>query len=72
MPNWEIIKRFQENYPTREEKEQAIAKMSDEEFKELLDSSGNGYGKMFYIACRRKSGRMKYKHRTICLEKHNE
>ena len=39
---------FHEKYPTREEKEEALRHMSDEQIDELIDGMQNIYGKIFY------------------------
>ena len=46
--NWELIKAFQEKNPTKEEKEKALQKMTNEEIDVLINSSGNIYAKIFY------------------------
>ena len=43
-----IIEEFQEKYPTKEEKEKALEKMSNEEIQKLINASTNIYGKIFY------------------------
>ena len=45
---WEIINEFQEKYPTKEEKEAALAAMSDEEIDRLIEAAGIVQAKMFY------------------------
>jgi len=41
-------KEFGEKYPSREEKEEALKQMTDEEIDELIESQDNIYGKIFY------------------------
>ena len=43
-----IIEAFQENYPTREEKEAALRNMTDEQIDEMIEAMPNIYGKIFY------------------------
>ena len=43
-----IIEEFQEKYPTKEDKEKALMKMSDEEIDILVRESKNVYAKIFY------------------------
>lgn len=44
----DLIKDFQEKYETREEKEQALSKMSNEEIDQLIEASSNIYAKIIY------------------------
>lgn len=44
----DIILEFQEKYKTKEEKEEALKQMSDEEIQKLIDASTNPQGKIFY------------------------
>jgi len=43
-----LVKEFQRKYPTREEKEKALSKMSDEEIDALIADCPNVQGKIFY------------------------
>ena len=45
---WEIIDEFQKKYSTKEEKEAALAAMSDEEIDRLIGAAGTVQAKMFY------------------------
>ena len=45
---WEIIDEIQKKYPTKEEKETALAAMSDEEIDRLIGAAGTVQTKMFY------------------------
>ena len=42
------VKEFQEKYPTRAEKEEALRQMTDEEIDELISTVDNIQGKIFY------------------------
>lgn len=39
---------FHEKYPTREEKEEALRNMTDEQIDEMIEAMPNIYGKIFY------------------------
>ena len=39
---------FGDMYPTKEEKVEALQRMSDEEIDELIETQPNIYGKIFY------------------------
>ena len=41
-------------YPTKEAKEEALKKMTDEEIDELIKASTNIYGKIFYSTYKKK------------------
>lgn len=42
------VDEFQEKYKTKKEKEEALKSMSNEEIENLIKTSTNIYGKMFY------------------------
>ena len=42
------IEKFQEKYPTRAEKEEALKKMSNEEIDKIIKSASNQQAKIFY------------------------
>lgn len=42
------IKEFQQKFPSKQEKHKALLKMSNEEIDQLIASSTNTYGKIFY------------------------
>lgn len=44
----DLITEFQEKYETREQKEQALKNMSNEEIDRLIEASSNVYAKIFY------------------------
>ena len=44
----DLIKEFQERYKTREEKEEALKRMSNEEIDKLIEASSNIQAKIFY------------------------
>ena len=48
MERFKLTKEFSKKYPTREEKEDALNKMTDEEIDELIHDCPNIYGKIFY------------------------
>ena len=48
MKEMSIIDIFQQKYPTKEAKEEALKNMTDEEIDELIKASTNIYGKVFY------------------------
>ena len=43
-----IIDKYQKEHPTKQEKEEALRKMSNEEIDELINASTNIFGKLFY------------------------
>lgn len=43
-----LVKEFSSKYPTKEEKIEALKKMSDEEIDALIADCPNIYGKIFY------------------------
>ena len=43
-----LVKEFSARYPTKEEKVEALKKMSDEEIDALIADCPNVYGKIFY------------------------
>ena len=43
-----LIKAFQEKYPTKEAKEEALKQMPDEEIDRLINDTSNIYAKNFY------------------------
>ena len=43
-----IIEKFQNDYPTKKAKEEALKKMTNEQIDELIEASGNTYAKIFY------------------------
>ena len=45
-----IIERFQDKYPTKEAKEAALRKMTNEEITELIEASSNIHGKIFFAS----------------------
>lgn len=51
-----LIEEFQKKYPTREAKEEALKKMSDEEIDKLINASTNVYGKIFYSKFKKGAG----------------
>lgn len=48
MKEKNIIDIFQQKYPKKEAKEEALKKMTDEEIDELIKASTNIYGKICY------------------------
>ena len=50
MKNTTIIEKFQDKYPTKEAKEAALRKMTNEEINELIEASSNIHGKIFYAS----------------------
>ena len=42
------VEQFQEKYPTKKEKVDALSKMNNEEINNLIKTSSNIYGKIFY------------------------
>lgn len=42
------VDEFQEKYKTKQEKIEALKKMSNKEIQHLIDTSSNTYGKIFY------------------------
>ena len=49
---------FQEEYPTKEEKENALKQMTNEEINELIEASTNIYAKTFYSSLKREKRRI--------------
>lgn len=43
----DLIEEFQERYKTREEKEEALKEMSNEEIDKLIEAMQNIYGKIY-------------------------
>ena len=43
-----LIEEFQKKYPSKQEKEEALARMPDEEIDALIKACPNIYGKIFY------------------------
>ena len=52
--DWDIISDFQTEYPTKQEKENALRNMTDEEIDVLIKASPSVYGKIFYSYFRKK------------------
>lgn len=50
----DLIDEFQEMYKTREEKEEALKRMSNEGIDRLIEASSNLYGKIFYSKFKKK------------------
>lgn len=48
------VQDFQKLYPTREEKEKALAAMSNEEINELIQDANNIQAKIFYSKFRKR------------------
>ena len=48
------ILEFQSKYPTKEEKEEALKKMTDEEIDELINSTTNIQARVFYSSFKHK------------------
>ena len=44
----DIIEKFQRDYPTKAEKDEALSKMSNAEIDELIEASSNIQGKIYY------------------------
>ena len=42
------INEFQELYPSKEEREEAVKKLSDDEIDEIIESCGTVQGKIYY------------------------
>ena len=54
------VHEFQDLYPTREQKEEAVRQLSDEEISEIINSCDNFYGKKFYSSLRMKNHIRRY------------
>ena len=52
--DWDIISTFQTRYPTKQEKENALRNMTEEEIDVLIKASPSVYGKIFYSHFRKK------------------
>ena len=52
--DWDIISAFQTEYPTKQEKENALRNMTEEEIDVLIKASPSVYGKIFYSHFRKK------------------
>ena len=48
MYQFKDVFEFQEKYPTKEEKEEALATLDDDEIQHLIDTCDSIYGKIFY------------------------
>lgn len=48
LERWAVIHKFQEMYQTKEEKEDALSKMSDKDIEFLIYCSSNMYANIFY------------------------
>ena len=46
--DWDIISAFHTRYPTKQEKENALRNMANEEIDGLIKASPSVYGKIFY------------------------
>ncbi len=56
MKEKSIIEIFQLKCPTKEAKEEALKKMTDEEIDELIKASTNIYGKICYSSYKKNKG----------------
>ena len=54
-----IIIEFQEKYPTKADKEQALRNMSNEEIDALINATNNIYAKIFYSSFKKDKNREK-------------
>ena len=54
-----IIKEFQKKYPDRKDKIKALIDMNDKDIDELINASGNIYGKMFYSKYKKTSNKFR-------------
>ena len=46
---YQSVQAFQEAYPTKAEKKEALRLMTDEQIDQLISTSGSIYGKFFYV-----------------------
>ena len=51
--NWQVIKRFQKMYPTKEMKESALKEMPNEQIQNLIDAASIVQEKIFYASFRK-------------------
>ena len=49
-----IIEDFQQQYPTKAEKEEALRNMTNEQIDELIEASSNIQAKIFYASFKKK------------------
>ena len=52
-----IIEEFQKKYPTKAEKEKALAEMSNEQIDELIKAASNIQAKIFYSKFKKKENK---------------
>ena len=52
--DWSIIDAFQKKYPTKEEKEEALKRMTNDEIDVLIKASPSVFGKIFFSRFKKK------------------
>ncbi len=52
--NWDIVNEFQDKYPTKKDKEEALKKMTNEQIDVLINANPNIYAKICYSSFKKK------------------